>query len=114
MAAAQTKLLFTATQLTASTATYYTVGANTNTIIDSAIAANSTGTNRTITIYLVPSGGSADGNTIAVVSTVVPANSDVSLSRLVLQALPAGATIQAKSDAATAVTLRISGREQTT
>jgi len=114
MAAAQTKLLFASAQLTASTATYYTVGANTNTIIDSAIASNSTGTNRTITIYLVPSGGTADNTNIAVVSTVVPANSDISLSRLVLQALSAGGTIQAKSDAATAVTLRMSGREQTT
>jgi len=114
MAAAQTKLLFPTAQMTASTATYYTVGANTNTVIDSAIASNGTGTNRTITVYLVPSGGTADATNIVIPSTVVPANSDITLNRLILQALSVGATLQAKSDAASAVNLRVSGREQTT
>lgn len=114
MAAAQTKLLFPSAQLTSTTATYYEVGANTNTVIDAAIASNSTGTNRAITVYLVPSGGTADATNISVVSTTVPANGDVSLPRLVLQALSSGGTIQAKADANSAVNLRISGREQTT
>jgi len=114
MAAAQTKLLFPTAQLTATTATYYTTGANTNTIVDSAIASNGTGTNRTITVYLVPSGGTADGTNVVIPALTVPANGDITLNRLILQAIPAGATLQAKSDAASAVNLRVSGREQTT
>ena len=98
-------------QLTASAANYYTVPANTVTTIAAATATNTTATARTVTVYLVPSAGTAGvSNAILSARTVSPGES-YNIASAIGQSIPAGATFQALSDAAAAVTLVVSGYE---
>lgn len=70
---------------------------------------NPTGTNRTIEIWFVPSGGSAgDTNKIADGDTVT-AHAQLSIAVAQSQVLKSGDTIVAKASAATAITCHISG-----
>lgn len=102
----------TSGQLTASAATYYTTPANTTTEIQWAYATNATGTARTITIYIIRSGGAAGATNMVVNTRTVPAGGSVALPEM-LQKMSSGGFIQALSDAATAVNLWVSGYEVT-
>ena len=101
--------LVPATQLTAGAASYYSAPANTGAEIQAATATNVTGTARTVTVYLVASGGAAGATNIVVQTRTVPANSAVQLWELIGQKVPTGASIWALADAATAVNLTIGG-----
>lgn len=111
MAATPSKII-AGSQLTVAAATYYTVPANTRVRIQKLTLTNTTATTRTVTLHLVPSGGSAGvGNTIlsarAVPPTAITGNPvEVPEAYHVMEA---GDTIQALADAATAVTIQASG-----
>lgn len=105
------KQLSAGAQLTTSVATYYTVPANTITTISACTLTNSTGTARTVTMYLVPNGGSAGVTNIILSARTIAAGESYNVSAAIGQTIPAGATIQALADANTALTLVASGYE---
>jgi hypothetical protein len=82
-------------------------------IIDKATVTNTDTVNRTFSVNLVTSGGSA-GNSNLVIDdrTVVPGETYL-CPELVGQALEPGGFISTIASAATALTLRVSGREIT-
>lgn len=92
--------------------TLYTVPAATKVIVKQIIITNTTATNATISLYLVPNnagavGTAAVGNAIAT-AQIIPANSSVHLDLAqVLDA--ANDTVQALQGTASALTLVISG-----
>lgn len=105
------KRLVDGSQLTAAAATYYTTPANTLTTIASMSVTNTTGTARTVTVYLVPSGGTA-GVLYCVCSgrTIAPGET-YNVAGAIGQTLSASGFISALSDSATALTLVASGYE---
>jgi len=107
------KQLTPTAQLTAAAAIYYTTPASTWAEIGAATVTNVTGTARTVTVSLVPSGGTAGLTNIVVQTRTVPANAAVQLWEIVGQKLPPGATIQALADAGAAVNLTVGGYEVT-
>lgn len=108
------KQLSAGAQLTTSAATYYTVPANTITTIAAMTLTNTTGTARTVTVYLVPSGGTAGDDNCILYQRVVPAGKSYNVAEAIGQTIPAGATIQALADANTAITIVASGYETNT
>lgn len=105
------KQIVAGSQLTAAAATYYTVPANTITTIAAATLTNSTGTARTVTMYLVPPAGTAGPTNIVLSARTISAGESYNVASLIAQTIPAGATIQALADAATAVTFVASAYE---
>jgi hypothetical protein len=105
------KQLCAGVQLGVAAAVLYTVPANTLTTISAATLTNSTGSARTATLYLVPSGGTPGAaNMILSARTISPGES-YNVAQAIGQTIPAGATLQALADAAAAVTLVASGYE---
>lgn len=89
--------------------TFYTVPAATQAIVKNLLLCNTTGTDATITLHFVPSGGSA-GTTNKVISTyTVKANDTVIID--LSGVLEAGDTIQGLQGTANAITAYISGVE---
>ena len=105
------KQIIAGTQLTASAASYYTVPANTITTISAMTLCNSTGTARTATVHLVPSGGSASAANMILSARTIAAGESYNVSAAIGQSIPAGSIIQALADSATAVTITASGYE---
>ena len=99
-------------QMEAVQTTQYTA-TNVRAIIDKATVTNTDTVNRTFSVNLVTSGGSA-GNSNLVIDdrTVVPGETYL-CPELVGQALESGGFISTIASAATALTLRVSGREIT-
>lgn len=105
------KRIISGSQLTASAATYYTVPANTKCVLKRITFCNTDTVPRAITIYLVPSAGSAaDSNTITKTKTLYP-NETWSCPDSEGHVIEAGGTVQAMADAATAITIIGSGVE---
>lgn len=102
-------------QLGTSISTLYTVPANTRTTIAAAALNNTSATPRTVTLHLVPSGGSATTANQIITTVTVPAAGaqPTQLPAIVGQILEAGGTIQALAEAATCITPLISGYETT-
>lgn len=106
------KRLIDGSQLTTGAVTYYTTPINTTTTISAMSVTNTTGTARTVTVHLVPSAGSAGAsNAVCSARTVAPGET-FNVFGAIGQTVPAGGTIQALADAATALTLVASGYEQ--
>ena len=99
-------------QMEATQTTQYTA-TNARAIIDKATVTNTDTVNRTFSVNLVTSGGSA-GNANLVIDdrTVVPGETYL-CQELVGQALESGSFISTIASAATALTMRVSGREIT-
>jgi hypothetical protein len=106
------KVLVPPLQMQNSQTTQYTATAA-KAIIDKATVTNTDTVNRTFSVNLVTSGGSA-GNSNLVIDdrTVVPGETYL-CPELVGQALEPGGFISTIASAATALTLRVSGREIT-
>jgi hypothetical protein len=106
------KVLVPPLQMQNSQTTQYTATAA-KAIIDKATVTNTDTVNRTFSVNLVTSGGSA-GNSNLVIDdrTVVPGETYL-CPELVGQALESGGFISTIASAATALTLRVSGREIT-
>jgi len=106
------KVLVPPLQMQNSQTTQYTATAA-KAIIDKATVTNTDTVNRTFSVNLVTSGGSP-GNSNLVIDdrTVVPGETYL-CPELVGQALESGGFISTIASAATALTLRVSGREIT-
>lgn len=105
------KRLVTGSQLTTSAATYYTAPNNTITTISAASVTNTTATAQTATVYLVPPAGAAGVTNCVCSARVIAPGETYNVAGAIAQTLPAGATIQALSDAGAALTLVASGYE---
>jgi hypothetical protein len=100
-------------QLATAATTQYTAPAGTRTIIDKATVTNTDTSNRSFSVNLVTSGGSAgNANLVIDTRTVVPDETYL-CPELIGQILEPGSFISTTASAATALTLRISGREVT-
>lgn len=102
------KRLVPGSVLTASAATYYTVGASTRAVIKSASIANTTAAAVPASVHIVPSGGAAAAaNTVINTRSVAP-NETYACPELVNHVLGAGDFIQALGNG---LTLMVSGVE---
>lgn len=105
------KRLVEGAQLTTSAATYYTAPANTRVRIDAVTLTNTSGAAATVTLHLVPAGGTAgDGNMIAKEKSL-DAGESATAREALGHWLEPGGSIQALASAATSVTLVASGVE---
>jgi hypothetical protein len=107
--------LVTDIQVAATDTTYYTVPANTRTTITSALVNNTTATPRTLTVNIIPNGGSLGASNEVVTDLVIPAAgaAPTQLTALIGQTMLAAGQVSMIADAATALTVLISGYEVT-
>ena len=103
------KRLVDGAQLTATAAVYYTAPANSLTTISAASVTNTTATPQTVTVYLVPAAGAPGVGNVVCSGRVVAPGETFNIGGAIGQTLAAGGTLQALSDAATALTLVASG-----
>lgn len=92
--------------LTTSAATYYTVTAGTVGNVKEILFCNVTSTNRTVSTYFVPSGGSATTTNQVVNAVTVASGTTVRIPFNTF--LAAGDTVQALASAGTAISIRVS------
>lgn len=88
----------------------YTVPAGKKALIDQMSAANTDASTRTLTVNVVPSGGSVSAANQVTPGASIAANTAVSLSEMKSQILEAGDFISIKASAADLIAVRISGR----
>lgn len=105
------KKLVEGSQLTTSAATYYTAPANTTTIIKKVTITNTSSGAVTVTIYLVPSGGSAGAANTITSAKSIAAGATYEAYEVENQVLMTSDSIQALASAATSLTLQASGIE---
>lgn len=106
------KPLVTAAYAANSQTTVYTAPTGTRTIVDKISAYNGTGAGVTLAINIVPSAGSAGASNL-LVSKTIAAGVTENFSEIVGQVLEPGGFISVIAGSASAVVLRISGRETT-
>jgi len=105
------KPLFNAKQAENAETTQYTTPSGTRTIIDKLTGTNTSAAPVTLTVKLVPNAGAAGApNTIVNVKTIQP-NETYTFPEVVGHVLAAGDMISTLASAATAITIRASGRE---
>lgn len=105
------KPLFNAKQAESTETTQYTVPTGTRTIIDKFTGTNTSGTAATLTIKLLALGGTAGAsNTIVSLKTLQP-NETYTFPEVVGHVLEAGGFISTLAGTASAITIRVSGRE---
>lgn len=106
------KRMVSGSQIAATATTYYTA-TNVKARIDSCALTNTTGGAITVTMYLVPSGGTADATNTVLSAYSVAAGQTYVPPGVVGQWLEEGGTLQALASSATSVTLVASGVEWT-
>lgn len=89
----------TPAQLTATAATYYTLGANKTGWVVAASVCNTDSSAHTFTFHRVPSGGTASASNMVVKARPIAAGESQVVFELLGKALAAGDTIQALADA---------------
>lgn len=107
------KVLVPPLQMQNTQTTQYTAPASTKVIIDKATVTNTDTVNRTFSVNLVTTGGSAGNSNLVIDDRAVVPGETYTCPELVGQALEAGGFISTIASAATALTLRVSGREIT-
>lgn len=107
------KPLIVAKYAGSSVTTEYTCPASTKTIVDKFTANNTTGSGVTLAIYIVPTGESY-GAQHAVYNATISANTCVDVSQLQNQVLTAGDIVRVTAGTASALVIRMSGREVVT
>lgn len=107
------KVLVPPLQMQNTQTTQYSTPASTRTIIDKATVTNTDTVNRTFSVNLVTTGGSAGNSNLVIDDRAVVPGETYTCPELVGQALEAGGFISTIASAATALTLRVSGREIT-
>lgn len=90
---------------------YYTVPASTSAIIQKMTVVNVDTTPRTVTVYLVPSGGSAVDGDVIVKTLPVPANLTLDIPEAFNHVLKPGDSIRALASLAATLVFRVSGVE---
>ena len=98
-------------QLTASAATYYTCPSNTKALIKKLTFTNNDTSARTVTVYLVPSAGTAGVTNILTKAASIAAGATYEAFEAEGHILTAGATLQALADVTSMVTINASGVE---
>jgi hypothetical protein len=105
------KNLVPSAQLTGSAATYYTTPAVTRALIQKATVTNVDTVARTVTVYLVPSAGTASDTNAVIKALPVAAGTTLELFDLCGHVLEPGGFIQALASSAAVLGFRISGVE---
>lgn len=111
MSAVTAKVLINSRYAGSSATTEYTCPTSTRTIIDKFTATNTDSGALTITVYIVPSGGSATGSNTITKAYSISAGATVSLSEMQNQILAAGDFVSVLASSASKVVIRMSGRE---
>lgn len=107
------KPLFDAQFAPATNTIVYTVPALTRTIIDKFTATNTDGSTRTITVNIIPAGGSAGNQNTVTSAQSLTAGLSMELAEQSRQILNAGDMISVIASVASKVVIRASGREIT-
>lgn len=81
--------------------------------IDKAVFANPSAGSATVTVYIVPSGGSAGNDTMAIPPLSIAAGASVSVAELAGRFIAAGSAVWWVASAATTINGAINGREVT-
>jgi hypothetical protein len=105
------KVLAAGSQLTGSAATYYTVPANTTTIIQAVVLTNTTAAAKTATVHLVASGGSATAANTVLSAHSIAAGETYIVPGTAGMVLAAGGTLQALAEDAATISILASGTE---
>jgi len=105
------KKLVTPAQLTNAAAIYYTVPANTKTRITKLTFTNNDASAHTVTVYLVPSAGTAGVTNILTKAAPIAAGAVYEAFEAEGHVITAGDTLQALADAGAFVTVQCSGIE---
>jgi len=106
------KLLIPAKQAENAQTTQYT-STNARTVINAFTVTNTTAGAQTLSVNLVPNGGSAGASNLIIKEKSVAAGETLSLSQLVGHVLESGGAISTLASAATSLTIRCSGLEIT-
>lgn len=101
--------LFDPVQLANTATTYYTGAEKTNTIIKKLTFTNTDTSNRTVTVYIVPSGGSADATTTLISAKVLIPGETWECFEAEGHVIEPAGTLQMVASAATAITAIGSG-----
>jgi hypothetical protein len=107
------KPLFQPVFAAAADTTQYTAGAGVRTIIDKFTAMNNDAVARTLTVYLVASGGAAGATNTVVKTKSLAAGETYTFPEIVGHVLASGDFIATNASAAGVVSVRASGREIT-
>lgn len=107
------KVLVQSKQLENAQTTQYTAS-NCTAIIDKFTVTNTTASAVTVSIHIVPSGGSASDSNKIVVSRAIASAEPYTFPELIGHILGPGDFISTLAGAASSLTMRISGREVTT
>ena len=91
--------------------TQYTTPSQTRSIIDKFTATNTTVTPATLTVNLIPSGGSAGSSNVITYSKSIAAGDVYTFPELIGHTLQPGDIISTIAGTASALTIRASGRE---
>lgn len=105
------KKIIPGSQLTNAAATYYTAPANTTTQIRKLTFVNNDSSAHTVTVYLVPSGGTAGVTNLLVKAAAIAAGATFEAFEAEGHILQTGDFIQALADAGSQVTIQGSGVE---
>lgn len=104
------KILICQTQAPTAAAAAFTAAATT--VIDAAMVHNPTGATDTLSVWIVPTGGSASDANAAYTDLSVSSGETISLSPLVNQVIPKDAELHLMAGtSATALTVTVAGRE---
>ena len=93
----------------AQTAQYTAIGVKA--IIDKFTATNTSASNVTLSVNFVPSGGSASASNLVMKARAIAPNETYSCPELIGQVIEAGGFLSTLASAASAITIRCSGRE---
>lgn len=104
--------LVSGSQIAASATTYYTAGL-VKTRIDACVLTNTTAGAVSVTMHLVPSGGTASASNCILSARSVPAGGSLVVPGAIGQWIESGGTLQALASSANSVTLVASGVEYT-
>lgn len=105
------KKLFTPAQLTDAAATYYTVPAQTRTVLKKVTLTNDGTAPETVTLYLVETGGTAGASNIVLKGKAIGAGETYEAYELEGHIMNAGDFIRALASTASKVNLHVSGVE---
>lgn len=94
-----------------SATTLYTAPLSTHTIIDKFTACNISGGSVNLTVYLVPSGGTAGTSNAVLSAFPIASGATLDLTQIQNQILNAGDFISVLAGSASSITVRGSGRE---
>jgi len=93
--------------------TEYTSPADTKTIIDKFTATNNDASDRTLTVNIVPNGGTLGNDNLIMIATSIAAGATRDFSELQNQILNDGDSVSVVASVASMVIIRMSGRAST-